>query len=131
MSVEVTLSVPENLIENARRFGGATGQEVEEVLEDALELMFPMVDDSPQTMLEANVSTLSDAEVLALADSKMDGAQNRRLGELQAKGKASGLSAAERYELLTLLRIYQIGQLRKAEALAEAARRGLRQPPAG
>jgi hypothetical protein len=131
MSVEVTLSVPENLIENARRFGGATGQEVEEVLEDALELMFPMVGDSPQTMLEANVSTLSDAEVLALADSKMDGAQNRRLGELQAKGKASGLSAAERYELLTLLRIYQIGQLRKAEALAEAARRGLRQPPAG
>jgi hypothetical protein len=122
MSVEVTLSVPENLIENARRFGGATGQEVEEVLEDALELMFPMVGDSPQTMLEANVSTLSDAEVLALADSKMDGAQNRRLGELQA---------AERYELLTLLRIYQIGQLRKAEALAEAARRGLRQPPAG
>jgi hypothetical protein len=131
MSVEVTLSVPENLIENARRFGGATGQEVEEVLEDALELMFPMVDDSPQTMLEADVSTLSDAEVLALADSKMDGAQNRRLGELQAKGKASGLSAAERYELLTLLRIYQIGQLRKAEALAEAVRRGLRRPPAG
>ena len=58
----------------------------------------------------------------------MDAAQNQRLGALQAKGKAEGLSAAERYELLALLQIYQLGQLRKSEALAEAVQRGLREP---
>jgi hypothetical protein len=47
---------------------------------------------------------------------------------LQTKGKATGLSVAERYELLALLQIYHLGQLRKSEAVAEAVRRGLRMP---
>ena len=63
-----------------------------------------------------------------LADSKMDVMQNQRLGALQTTGKATGLSVAERYELLALLQIYQLGQLRQAAALAEAVRRGLRPP---
>jgi uncharacterized protein YnzC (UPF0291/DUF896 family) len=54
--------------------------------------------------------------------------QNQRLGELQQRGKVIGLTEAERYELLALLRIYQLGQLRKSEALAEAVCRGLRSP---
>jgi hypothetical protein len=58
----------------------------------------------------------------------MDATQNQRLGALQTKGKATGSSVAERYELLALLQIYQLGQLRKSEALAEAVRRGLRTP---
>ncbi|VAW40169.1 hypothetical protein MNBD_CHLOROFLEXI01-417 [hydrothermal vent metagenome] len=56
----------------------------------------------------------------------MDEAQNNRLGALQAKGKQFALTEVERFELLSLLQIYQLGQLRKSEALAEAARRGLR-----
>jgi hypothetical protein len=47
-----------------------------------------------------------------------------RLGTLQAKGKIEGLTEAERVELLALLHIYQTGQLRKSEGLAEAVRRG-------
>jgi hypothetical protein len=128
MSVEVTLTLPENVLENAKLFGDATQQEVEDVLTGALELMFPMVEDSPEKISSLQVAALSDAEVLRLAEAKMDEAQNRRLGELQTRGKMDGLSADERYELLALLRIYQIGQLRKSEALVEAVRRGLREP---
>jgi hypothetical protein len=58
----------------------------------------------------------------------MDASQNERLGTLQAKGKIEGLTEAERVELLALLHIYQTGQLRKSEGLAEAVRRGLRDP---
>ena len=90
--------------------------------------MLPMLEDAPESLLQPPVATLSDAEVTQLADAKMDAAQNQRLGALQAKGKAEGLSAAERYELLALLQIYQLGQLRKSEALAEAVQRGLREP---
>src|SRR5687767_6711628 len=128
MNIEITLNLPESLIENARRFSGATNQGVEDALADALELMFPMLEESPESMINPPISTLSDEEILQLSDSTMDKKQDKRLGELQAKGKASGLSAAERYELLTLLRIYQIGLLRKSEALAEAVQRGLRSP---
>jgi uncharacterized protein YnzC (UPF0291/DUF896 family) len=71
---------------------------------------------------------LSDDEVLTLANSKMGLAQNERLGELQIRSKVEGLTEAERAELLALLHIYQTGPLRKSEGLAEAVRRGLRQP---
>jgi hypothetical protein len=128
MAIEVTLTLPESLIEHAKWFGQATQRDVKSVLTDTLEMMWPTLGDLPDTSPYPPVSTMSDTEVLALADSKMDAAQNQQLGELQAKGKVVGLAHAERYELLTLMQIYQLGQLRKSEALAEAVRRGLRTP---
>ncbi len=44
----------------------------------------------------------------------MDEVTNRRLAELQSKGKTIGLTETERNELVTLLQIYQLGQLRKS-----------------
>lgn len=126
MAVEVTLALPESLIQKVEKFGAATHQDLGTVLAGALEMMLPMIEDAPDAILYPPVATLADEEVLQLAASKMDAAQNQRLGELQARGKASGLSLDERYELLALLRIYQTGQLRKAEALAVAVQRGLR-----
>jgi len=128
MTIELTLSLPESLIEHAKRFGEASQRDVESVLEDALEMMWPTLGDVPDTSQYPPVSSLSDAQVLALADSKMDPIQNQRLGQLQERGKANGLTEAERYELLVLMHIYQLGQLRKSEALAEAVQRGLREP---
>ncbi len=129
MSVEITLRLPESLIENAKYFGNIMHQNIEGILSEALEMMLPMWEDfSDKSFSHYKVSTLSDEDVLQLADSKMDVIQNERLGQLQAKGKSVGLNMAERYELLALIRIYQIGQLRKSEGLAEAVKRGLRQP---
>jgi hypothetical protein len=127
MSVQVTLSLPNNLIEHAKQLGTATKRDTAEVLADALEMMWPTLPDSPTANLPA-VETLSDGDVLALADMKLDRTQNERLGELQSKGKQTALSEVERFELLSLLQIYQLGQLRKSEALAEAVRRSLRSP---
>ena len=42
MSVEVTLSLPKNLIEYAKYFGNKMQQNIEAVLSDALELTLPM-----------------------------------------------------------------------------------------
>ena len=127
MNVQVTLSLPNNLFEHARDLGNATKRDTAEVLADALEMMWPTLPDSPAANLPA-ITSLSNEDVLALAEMKLDEAQNRRLGELQTKGKQSALSEVERFELLSLLQIYQLGQLRKSEALAEAVRRGLRSP---
>jgi hypothetical protein len=124
MAVEVTLQLPEQLVEHAKRFGEVTHRDVGQVLADTLELMWATIGSVPEQA--APVSSLSDEDVLALADAKMDPAQNARLGELQARGKEHGLTDAERAELLALLQIYQVGQLHKSEGLAEAVRRGLR-----
>lgn len=127
MAIDVTLSLPDDLIEHAKCFGGATNRNVEIVLAEALEMMWPTLDRLPDKD-HPPVSSLSDSEVLALADSKMDAVQNERLGNLQEKGKYNGLTTDERYELMALMQIYQLGQLRKSEALAEAVQRGLRKP---
>jgi hypothetical protein len=131
MTVEVTLRLQDTLLEEAQRFSRFTHRNVETVLTDALDMIWPMLEDLPDEASYPVADRLSDQEVLELADLKMDQIQNQRLGYLQSKGKISGLSFAERYELLALLQIYQIGQVRKSEGLAEAVRRGLRKPIAG
>lgn len=128
MTIEVTLKLPENLIEQARQLGVATQRDLGAVLTDVLTMLWLTVDGVPELDGVPTIAQLPDSDVLMLAASKMDEVQNQRLGNLQAKGKAEGLTSAERYELLALLQIYQFGQLRKSEALAEAVHRGLREP---
>lgn len=71
---------------------------------------------------------MSDSEVLTISTSQMDPQQSRRFSQLLDKQQSGKLTAEEQPEIWTLMRIYQLGQLRKAEALAEAVRRGLRPP---
>ena len=127
MSIEITLKLPEPLIANAERYGRLTHRALETVLAEALEMMWPSLGNLSEDPFPP-ASRLSDSEVLELADSKMDAAQSQRLHELQTRGKTEGLTPAERLELAALLQIYQLGQLRKSEGLAEAVQRGLRQP---
>jgi hypothetical protein len=47
---------------------------------------------------------------------------------LLQKQQERALSAAEQTELVMLMQVYQQGVLRKAQALHEAVRRGLRTP---
>jgi hypothetical protein len=122
MSVPITINLPESLVESAQRLGEATARELSDVLVDTLEIVLPSFGNLSE------ISHLKDAEVLELANLKMDAVQNQRLGELQAKGKNTGLTEVERYELLVLMSIYQIGQLKKSEGLAQAVRRGIKTP---
>lgn len=126
MTVEITLTLPDSLVEHAQHFGDVTHQDAASVLTDILEMLCPTLENFSDSNNHPAIATCSDSDVLTLADSKMDPVQNQRLGELQAKGKAIGLSSAERYELFTLMQIYQIGQLQKSQALVEAVKRGLR-----
>ena len=128
MTVKVTLTLPESLVEHAKRLGDASQRDVAAILADALEMLLPTWENLSEGGSYPTLSNLSDSEVLTLADAKMDAVQNKRLGELQHQGKVRGLTEAERYELLALLQIYQLGQLRKSEALTEAVQRGLRSP---
>jgi pyruvate-formate lyase len=74
------------------------------------------------------VSELPDEEVLKLTQLEMSPAEDRRLSRLLDRQQAGKLSVKERAELFTLMQIYRTGLLRKAQALAEAVRRGLREP---
>jgi hypothetical protein len=131
MSVEITLQLSEGLLEQAQQISSASQTDVSGILTHALESLCLAIEDLPGNNLYIPVTALSNEEVLALADLKMDAVQNQRLGELQSQGKISPLSQAEQYELLALMQVYRFGQLRKSEALAEAVQRGLRAPLRG
>ena len=128
MTIPITINLPESLAASIQRLGEATAREISDVLLDTLEIVLPTLDNLPEMSINSNIPDISDQEVLELANLKMDVVQNQRLGELQAKGKNTGLTAGERYELLILMSLYQMGQLRKSEGLAEAVKRGIKIP---
>jgi hypothetical protein len=125
---QITVDLPENLVESARRLGDATARNLSDILADTLEIVLPVFNNLSGKSDHTEISHLSDIEVIELADLKMDAFQNQRLGNLQAKGKNTGLTEAEGYELSVLMSIYQMGQLQKSMALAEVVKRGLRKP---
>ncbi len=127
MSLEVTISLPDSLVSKVHAINSTLHPDVQEVVADTLEAIYPMLENSAD-LFSPDIISLSDDEVVQLANSKMDRVQGQRLGSLQTKGKAAGLSNAERHELLALFQIYQSGLLRKSEAMVEAVRRGLRKP---
>jgi hypothetical protein len=128
MTIPITINLPESLAASVQRLGEATAREISDVLLDTLEIVLPTLDNLSEMSINSNIPDISDQEVLELANLKMDVVQNQRLGELQAKGKNTGLTAGERYELLILISLYQMGQLRKSEGLAEAVKRGIKTP---
>lgn len=127
MTVPITINLPEGLVESAHRLGVATSRNLSEVLVDTLEIILPTFNNLSELTVP-EIYNLNDQDVIELANLKMESTQNKRIGELQAKGKHINLTESERYELLVLLSLYQIGQVRKSAGLAEAVRRGLIPP---
>lgn len=126
MSTQVTLTLPDELYDNARQWSALTQRDLAETLTDALKMVLTPVHTHPP--LEKAVSQLSDAEVIALTQAKMESAQGKRLGVLLEKQREAELTTTEQSQLLALMQVYNQLWLRQSEALAEAVRRGLRGP---
>ncbi len=126
MAKQITLELPDELYENAKRWAAITQQAVPEALTDALAVLLTPVYAAPE--LEEPIASLSDEEVLALSQTQMETAQGKRMDELLEKRRERPLTESELRELLTLMQIYHQLWLRQSEALVEAVRRGLREP---
>jgi hypothetical protein len=126
MSTQVTVTLPDNVYQHVERFAQLAGYSVAEILATMLEVSAAQF--NPPVQALEPVQALSDDAVLALSESQMEAAQDSRLSELLYKQQAGDLSQLERVELQALMQVYQEGLLRKAQALAEAVRRGLREP---
>lgn len=126
MATEVVLQLPENLYRQASRMAELSNRDLPRVLMETLEKAFFPLGPVAETL--APIEKLSDEELLKLANLQMEPAQGKRLSRLLARQKAEQLSKAEELELTALFQVNQEGMLRKAQALAEAVRRGLREP---
>ena len=118
MSEQITLQVSDLVVKQAAQIAARTQRRVEEVLESWLEW----------ASTEMPVEALSDKEVLALTELQLTDEQQTVLSDLLAKNQDGILDAEGRRQLDALMRVYEHGLLRKAQALRVAVQRGLREP---
>ncbi len=126
MSNQVTLTLPDDLYENAQQWAVIMQRELSDTLTDALRIVLTPVVTKPK--VERPVSTLSDEEVIALSSVQMDKEQGERLGKLLEKQRENTLTTIEQVSLMALMQVYHQLWIRQSEALAEAVKRGLRPP---
>jgi hypothetical protein len=126
MAARVVVTLPDDVYRRVEQLARLTNRDVADLLADTITLSLPPLDLSSRSVQA--VTSLSDEDVLALTELQMLPAQDRRLSALLQKQQAQALSDPERAELLALMQVYQEGVLRKAQALREAVRRGLRMP---
>lgn len=126
MSTQVTITLPDQVFDSALQLARLTQRDVADLLSETLTLALPTLPGA--LSLAPDVETLSDADVLALSNLQLPPDQDARLSDLLDQQQADRLTDAERAELGGLLQSYRLGLLRKAQALSEAVRRGLRPP---
>lgn len=126
MSRQVIVDLPDEVYRRAENLARLSRREVGDVLADAITLSLSSLD-GPGTE-QRPMARLSDREVVELAELQLTPTQDRRLSKLLDRQQAQRITEKERTELQGLMQRYQQGLLRKAEALNEAVRRGLRAP---
>lgn len=123
---QITVNLPDEVMRRAELLARHVGLPVAEVLAEAIELSLNPVG------LTANgaddLAALPDGELVAATNVELPAEADRRLSELLDRQQAGLLTAPERAELIALMSLYQEKLLRKACALREAVRRGLRGP---
>ena len=118
MSKQITLTLPSGVYQRVEAFARRSGRPMGELLAETIEMTFSSFGEWP------------DEEVLAATTVTMADSDDRRLSELLGQQAEGLLSSGDRDELTGLMGLYERGLLRKAQALEEAVRRGLRGPVA-
>ena len=125
-SVQVTISLPEDVYQRAERFSRLINRDLASVLADTVGSSLPPLSDQVETL--PAIAELSDQAVLTLASSTLSTQQDQRLSELLEKQREGELVGDDPHELEALMQVYNEGWLRKTAGLVEAVQRGLMSP---
>ncbi len=123
--MEISVKLPDNLFEDVAYLAKTKKKSVAAIIKNAVR---KAVSEENET-LERPLLDCSDAEVLAIANMKMSEVENKRMSELLDRQREETITPLERNELDALFRVFQFGNLRKAQGIYEAVRRGLIENP--
>lgn len=105
MSTQITLTLPDETYRRAIQLARLTGRDLAELLVNTLDISLQPL--GTELAADKPVTALSDAELLAVAESQMEARQDQRISDLLDKQQAGSLTEAERPELLALMQVYQ------------------------
>jgi hypothetical protein len=126
MPTQITLNLPDSVYRHAASLALMTNQDVAGVLAETItSSLSPLGSDA---LASQPLTELSDRDVLAAADAYLPAAQGARLNSLLDQQQQGTLTEPLRGELAALMQVYHEALIRKAFALREAVRRGLRPP---
>jgi hypothetical protein len=125
MTSPVSFNLPTDLVHEAESAASQSQRGFEDVMVRSVQAGLHSL---KMTSELEDFSAMSDAEVLELAASQMPAEQSSRMSNLLDRQREGTIDRLQRAELASLMHFYQTGQLLKAGGLAEAVRRGLRQP---
>ena len=125
MSEQVIVTLPDELLQRAQVWANQTGRPLEDFLAESIEASLGPFGESP-----IPADHWSDEDVLATLDFELPREDDERLTQLLNQQRGDSLSEQDAVELRRLMTVYQERLLRKAVALREAVRRGLRSAPA-
>lgn len=123
--MEISVNLPDSLYQGVSNLAKTKKKSVGEIIKSAVR---KAVAEEAEN-LERPLAGCSDAEVLAVANLRMSKRQATRQSELLYKNQADILTPLERNELEGLTMVYQLGNLRKSQGIAEAVLRGLIKSP--
>ena len=123
--MEINVKLPNNLYQEVSHLAKTKKKSMATIIKNAVR---KAVIEESET-LERPLADCSDEEVLALANMKMSEAENKRMSELLGKQREETITPLERNELDALFRVYQVGNLRKAQGISEAVQRDLIKTP--
>lgn len=123
--MEISVKLPDSLYQNVSQIARSKKKTVAEFVKNAVRKAVAEETES----FERPLADCSDKEVLAVANMKMPKDQADRQSELLYKNQADTLTPLERNELESMLLVYQYGNLRKSQGIAEAVLRGLIKTP--
>jgi predicted DNA-binding protein len=125
MSAQVTVTLPNDLIERAQVWADQSGRPLADFLAETIEVSL-----TPFGAAPVPVGEWTNEDVLAALDFQLPPEDDGRLSDLLSRQREDGLSTTEAIELRRLMTMYQENLLRKSVALREAVRRDLRKSPA-
>ena len=125
MSTQITLNLPDETYQRVTEYAAYANRDLSEIIAAALVSTLPSSDVIHQLQSTAK---LTDREVLALTELRLEPEADRRLSELLDRQQAGKISDMERAELSSLMKTYEMSLMRQSRALAEAVSRGLMPP---
>jgi len=124
MSTQITLDIPDELLNRAKSLAQTTEQDWEKVI--FLALSFQLLEFEYSSLSSQTFTQLTDERVKEMASLQLDQNTSQRVHDLLDRQQAGSITKAEALELSALNHVYDLALLVKSQGLAESVRRGLR-----